>query len=128
VSAGFARKYLEAAMKDRTESAQESCRQIILALLPGGACSAHEVARLLHIDRRTLHRQLDAEGLSFSSLLDEVRSDLVKRHLRESDLPLGEVAERLGFARLSSFSHWFRNLFGCSASQWRKQAAEPPDR
>lgn len=124
VSAGFARKYLEAAMKGRTESTQESCRQIILALLPGGACSAQEVARLLHVDRRTLHRQLDAQGLSFSRLLDEVRSDLVKRHLRESDLPLGEVAERLGFAGLSGFSHWFRNLFGSSASQWRKQAAE----
>lgn len=125
VSAGFARKYLEAAMKDRTESAQGSCRQIILALLPCGACSAQEVARLLHVDRRTLHRQLDAEGLNFSRLLDDVRSDLVKRHLRESDLPLGEVAERLGFARLSSFSHWFGNLFGCSASQWRnKQSAE----
>ncbi|MFM9925906.1 AraC family transcriptional regulator [Variovorax sp. H27-G14] len=124
VSAGFARKYLDAAMKDRNDSAQESCRQLMLALLPGGACSAQEVARLLHIDRRTLHRQLDAEGSSFSRLLDEVRSGLVRRHLRESDLPLGEVAERLGFGRLSSFSHWFRNLFGCSASQWRRQAAE----
>jgi AraC-like DNA-binding protein len=124
VSAEFARKYLEAALKDRTESAQENCRQMILALLPGGACSAQEVARLLRVDRRTLHRQLDAEGTSFSGLLDQVRSDLVKRHLRESDLPLGDIAEQLGFSRLSSFSHWFRNLFGCSASQWRKQAAD----
>lgn len=112
-------------MKGRAESTQDSCRQIILALLPGGACSACDVACLLHVDRRTLHRRLDMEGLSFSRLLDDVRSDLAKRHLRESDLPLGEVAERLGFARLSSFSHWFRNLFGCSASQWRRQAEAP---
>jgi AraC-like DNA-binding protein len=42
--------------------------------------------------------------------------------LRESDLPLREVAELLGFARLSSFSHWFRAHFGCSASQWAQQA------
>jgi AraC-like DNA-binding protein len=122
VAAGFARKYLEAALVDRGESVQETCRQIILALLPGGACSAQEVARFLHVDRRTLHRRLDAEGVTFSRLVDQVRSDLVKRHLRESDLPLNEVAELLGFSRPSSFSHWFHGLFGCSASQWSKQA------
>ena len=124
VSAGFARKYLEAALKNRRESAQEACRQIILALLPGGTCNAQEVARLLRVDRRTLYRQLDAEGITFSRLLDQVRSDLVKRHLRESDIPLSEMAERLGFSRLSSFSRWFRSLFGCSASQWSKLTAD----
>ena len=46
---------------------------------------------------------------------------LVKRHLQESDLPLAEVADLLGFAGLSSFSHWFQNQFGCSASHWRRQ-------
>jgi AraC-like DNA-binding protein len=124
VAAGFARKYLEAALRDRSESEQETCRQIILALLPSGTCTAAEVARLLHIDRRTLHRRLEAEGLTFSHLLDQVRSDLVKRHLRESDLPLSEIAELLGFSGPSSFSHWFRGLFDCSASQWSKQAAQ----
>jgi AraC-like DNA-binding protein len=123
VAAGFARKYLEAALMDRSESMEASCRQIILALLPGGACTAQEVARFLHIDRRTLHRRLDAEGLSFSRLLEQVRSELVRRHLRESDLPLREVAELLGFSRPSSFSHWFHSLFGCSASEWSKEAA-----
>jgi len=122
VAAGFARRHLDAALRNRSESAQEACYQIILALLPGGDCTAQEVALLLHIDRRTLHRQLDAEGLTFSRLLDQVRSDLVKRHLSESDLPLGEVAELLGFARVSSFSHWFRAQFGCSATQWTQQA------
>ena len=123
VAAGFARKYLDAALKDHSESVEESCRQLILALLPGGVCTASEVARHLRVDRRTLHRRLDAEGLCFSSLLDQVRSDLVKRHLRESDLPLGEVAELLGFSGPSSFSHWFQSQFGCSASQWMQRAA-----
>jgi len=124
VAAGFARKYLEAALRDRSESVQETCRQLILALLPGGACTAREVARHLRVDRRTLHRRLDAEGFTFSGLLDQVRSDLVKRHLREGDLPLSEVAELLGFSSPSSFSHWFHNLFGCSASQWSKHPTE----
>ncbi|MCZ4316585.1 AraC family transcriptional regulator [Comamonadaceae bacterium G21597-S1] len=122
-AAGFARKYLQAAMQDRSESVQEACRQLMLALLPGGTCTAQEIARHMRVDRRTLHRRLDAEGLSFSALLDQVRADLVQSHLRESDLPLAEVAEMLGFSRLSSFSHWFQRRFGCSASQWSKRSA-----
>ncbi|GAC1604557.1 MAG: AraC family transcriptional regulator [Ramlibacter sp.] len=122
-AARFAREYLEAALRDRGESARETCRELILALLPGGACTAQEVARHLRVDRRTLHRRLDAEGLTFSSLLDHVRSDLVQRHLRDSDQPLSEVAGLLGFSGPSSFSHWFRSNFGCSASQWSRQAA-----
>ncbi len=123
VAAGFVRKHLEAALTDRSESVQEACRQVMLALLPGGGCTAEAVAGFLHIDRRTLHRRLDAEGLTFSRLLDQMRSELVQRHLRESDLPLGEVAQLLGFSGPSSFSHWFNDRFACSASQWRKQAA-----
>lgn len=118
-AASFARKHLEARLRDREESVHETCRELILALLPGGTCTAQEVARHLRVDRRTLHRRLDAEGLTFSQLLDQVRGDLVKRHLRDSDLSLGEVAGLLGFASPSSFSHWFRNQFGCSASEWR---------
>lgn len=127
VAAGFARKYLEAELVERGDSAQQTCRQIMLALLPGGSCTAAELARFLHIDRRTLHRRLAAEGLTFSGLLDEVRMDLAQRHLRESDRPLREVAELLGFTRPSSFSHWFGQRFGRSASQWKQQTLGPID-
>lgn len=121
-TARFAREHLEAALRHLDESARATCRELMLALLPGGSCTAQEVARHLRVDRRTLHRRLDAEGLTFSTLLDLVRSELVMRHLRDSDLPLSEVAELLGFSGPSSFSHWFRDTFGCSASQWRNQA------
>ncbi len=119
--AALARKYLEAALKAQGDSIEALCHQVILALLPGGECTAAEVGRLLNMDRRTLHRRLEAQGLTYSQLLDQVRRDLVERHLAESDLTLGEVAGLLGFSRLSSFSHWFKAQFGCSASQWSRQ-------
>lgn len=117
-AAALARKYLEGAMRAQGERVQDLCAQTIQALLPGGECSADQVARLLQMDRRSLHRQLAAQGLSYSQMLDQVRSDLVQRHLGESDLPLGEIAGLLGFARHSSFSHWFQARFGSSASRW----------
>ena len=117
-AAAHARKLLESALRAQGESVPEQCIQTIRALLPGGACSADEVARLLQMDRRSLHRKLAAHGQTYSQILDQVRRDLVQRHLGESDLPLGEIAGLLGFARQSSFSHWFQGQFGCSASQW----------
>lgn len=117
--ARFARGYLEAALQHRQEGIRDSCRELILALLPGGRCTAEQVAHLLRIDRRTLHRYLSAEGLTFSVLLNEVRSELAIRHLQESDLPVGEIAGMLGFAAHSSFGHWFHTVFGCSVTDWR---------
>ncbi len=58
-----------------------------------------------------------------SALLSQVRSELVMCHLKESDLPVAEVASLLGFSAQSSFSHWFHTAFGCSATDWRKRMA-----
>ncbi|GAA7764551.1 MULTISPECIES: AraC family transcriptional regulator [Cupriavidus] len=124
--ARFARDYLEAALRHREIGIRDSCRELVQALLPGGRCTADQVARHLGVDRRTLHRYLSAEGLTFSTLLHEVRSELVMRHLLESDMPMGEVAGLLGFSAQSSFSHWFQTVFGCSATDWRRtQSAQP---
>jgi AraC-like DNA-binding protein len=120
--AGFARRYLESVLSSQRAGSAETVRQLILALLPGGRCTTEQVALHLRVDRRTLHRHLASDNLSFSELLQQVRTDLVVRHLRDSDLPVGDVASLLGFASASAFSHWFRSAFGCSAQQWRRQA------
>jgi AraC-like DNA-binding protein len=120
--ARFARDYLESALQQRGSRTSETCRELILALLPGGRCTADGVARHLRVDRRTLHRHLDAEGLSFSVLLHEVRREIAMRHLRGSSMPIAEIASLLGFSAPSGFSHWFRTHFGSSVSAWRKEA------
>ena len=122
--ARFARDHFEAALRRRGASVRASCKELIVALLSGGRCTAEQVAGHMRMDRRTLHRHLSVEGQSFSVLLDEVRRELALRHLRESDLPLGEVAALLGFSSLSSFSHWFRAHFGNSVSGWRRHQGE----
>jgi AraC-like DNA-binding protein len=124
-AARFARDHFEAALRRRGDGMRASCKALILALLSGGRCTAEQVALHLGIDRRTLHRHLSAEGQSFLTLLDEIRMELVLRHLRESDLPLGEVASLLGLSGPSSFSHWFRAKFGTSVSGWRRQHIAP---
>lgn len=124
--ARFAREYLDSALLRHSQSARDTVRQLIAALLPGGRCTAQQAALHLSVDRRTIHRHLVAEGTTFSALLNDVRSDLVLRQLCDSDLPLSEVAGLLGFSSPSAFGHWFRTTFGCSVTQWRRLPQHPP--
>lgn len=95
-------------------------RQRVMALLPGGGCTAALVARHLGVDRRTLHRHLAAQGQSFSGLLQELRRNWVHKHVRHGQLPLADCVSLLGFASQSAFAYWFRCQFGGSVSWWRR--------
>lgn len=117
--AAFARHQLDAALAHNEFSTCTTVRQLIMALLPGGRCTAQQVAAHLGVDRRTLHRHLRREGRDFSDLLQDTRVDMARHQVGQGQRPLAEVAALLGFASASSFAYWFRQCFGCSARQWR---------
>jgi DNA-binding phage protein len=71
--APFARRFLDQALSSAGASTVDNTRALIAALLPGGRCTADQVAQHLGIDRRTLYRHLAAEGHSFSALMLSVR-------------------------------------------------------
>lgn len=106
----------------------DEVRQIVLVLLPRGRCTVDQVARLMGITRRTLHRHLAAEGQVFSDLVLTVQRELAARFVRDRSRSLGEIAQLLGFADHSSFSRWHRRQFGASASgrQMRSKIAAMP--
>lgn len=117
--APFARAYLDQALSRQGSRSVDRARELVAALLPGGRCTAEQVAQHLGMDRRTLHRHLAADGTTFSGLLAAVRREFATRQVRESDRPLAELAELLGFSGASAFAFWFRREFGCTVSQWR---------
>jgi AraC-like DNA-binding protein len=59
----------------------------IAVLLPHGKAQMDEVARKLGMSRRTLTRRLASEGLTFTGVLNALRSDLAKRHLADNGCP-----------------------------------------
>lgn len=97
-------------------------RQLIVLLLPRGLCRVEVVAQHLGVDRRTVHRKLDAEGTSFSALLEAERRELARRYVEDSDRPLTEVALQLGFSAPSAFSRWHAVSIGLSAAKRRARA------
>ena len=80
--------------------------------LPAGTPTQAEVARVLALSARTLHRRLEEAGTSFTALLDETRRALAEEYLRRTDFSVAEVAYLLGFAEASSFNRAFRRWTG----------------
>jgi AraC-like DNA-binding protein len=98
-------------------------RLVLRRLLIGGAgkeetCLAR-VAELFEIHRRTINRRLRAQGTSFQRLIDETRFEIARQLLRDTSLPVSEVAAALDYNDLAAFDHAFRRWSGTSPSAWR---------
>ncbi|AXQ28559.1 AraC family transcriptional regulator [Solimonas sp. K1W22B-7] len=103
-------------------------RGIVERLLLDGGCSYDGVASMLGMHPRTLQRRLKAEGESFEAIKDGVRRDIALRYLRQSSVPLIQVARMLGYAETSALSRSCYRWFSASPRQLRHGAANVEDR
>ncbi|NMM83729.1 AraC family transcriptional regulator [Rhodococcus sp. SRB_17] len=115
----YARQFLDSLPASTSSDTLSRTKELIEVLLPTGRCSAEHVARSLGFDRRTLHRHLAESELTFTGVLNSVRSALAERFVSNPRYSLTEVAVHLGFSTQGSFSRWFRNEFDVSPSAWR---------
>lgn len=82
--------------------------------------SAGQVAELLALSERTLHRRLAEEGTRFSALVDDARYRRARRLLADRGQSVEEIAYATGFAETSSFSRAFKRWSGKGALEYRK--------
>src|SRR5262249_7174419 len=59
---------------------------VLVPLLPHGQAQAAEVAGRLGMSQRTFARRLAAEGVTFSQVLESLRSHLAERYLADDSL------------------------------------------
>lgn len=97
----------------------EQVRQA-LAATPAQSHNAQQLAALLNVSPRTLHRQLKEEGASLQQLKDDVRFELAKELLYRTDKPVKQVAAAAGFGNDKSFTRAFREWSDTSPSEFRK--------
>lgn len=97
-------------------------------LTPGkqaGYLQLDEVADRLSTSSRSLKRRLHQEGTSFILILEETRRRDAHRMLLESDLPVQEIALRLGYINPANFTRAFSRWTGVSPSFYRAQQKAP---
>ncbi len=80
----------------------------------------HAIAQQMAMTPRTLQRRLQAEGVVFSKLLQEVRLQQAKMWLENSRDTLDQIAAQLGFNDAVAFSHAFKRWTNTAPGMWRK--------
>ena len=108
------------------ESADHYVRNALRTYMPLGIHRREDIATVLEISVRTLHRRLARCGTSFERVRDDVRRSLAIKYLARRDLPLTDVAAWLGYSELAVLSRSCRRWFSESPSQLRRSLAREP--
>jgi AraC-like DNA-binding protein len=123
--AEYARRFIEAMPGRSSASVVADVSRLVYLLLPTGQANIKHVALSLGMNVRTLQRELDEAGESFSSLLNGVRRKLVGGYLDNPRFTVGQVAALLGYRRHGSFTRWFAEEFDSSPLEWRRTQKTP---
>lgn len=95
-------------------------RRILLSS-PGSFLPVDEVASHLATSTRTLSRSLQDMGTSYQRILDEVRKEMAIEYLRNSNLPIEEIAALIGYSDPSNFRKAFRRWTSHAPSYYREE-------
>jgi len=106
-------------LPSRPASITDEVRRAIHILLPQGHGAIERVGQRLGFAPRTLQRQLEQAGQSFSALVNEVRGELAMRYLGNRRHTVSDIAILVGFSEVSAFSRWFSCEFGKPPTRWR---------
>lgn len=101
-------RLFESEGRRRSAARSQQVSAAIRRMLPTGRCNATGIADQFGVDRRTLHRWLADEAVTFSQLLDQARTALCAQYRSEGSHSLTEIAGFLGFSSLSAYSRWRR--------------------
>ena len=106
--------------KQASNLTEEVC-QYLQAQVSRQRCKAESVARMRHVDRRTLSRRLRAEGTTFRQLAGEAQFRVAKQLLVDTGMSLTQISAALNFSELAAFTHAFRRWSGMTPSAWRHE-------
>jgi AraC-like DNA-binding protein len=97
----------------------------IVPLLPHGKVRASQIAARLGLSQRTSARRLASEGVTFSEVLETLRSELARQYLSDPELSISRIAWLLGYTEVSAFTHAFKRRTGKTPREARaaRQAA-----
>ena len=123
------RQMLESQVKASTETgdydlATQLRRTLRVGLLTG-EISGERLASQLKITRRTLHRHLQAGGINFRFVLDEVRFEFAQQLLLETRLSISDIGLILRYSDPSIFTRAFTRWSGLTPSEWRARRNAP---
>lgn len=91
----------------------------MIPLLHTGELGIDVIAGKMALSRQTLYRKLKAEGVTFETILDELRCRMALHYLDGQKVSVNETAYLVGFSDPSAFSRAFKRWTGASPTHRR---------
>ena len=98
----------------------DSLRALLRSYMPDGYPTAQFAAELMDVSERTLARKLADNGLTYGTLIDELRFSEARNLLREPGMRIEEIAQSVGFDDQSNFTRMFKRISGLTPGEFRK--------
>lgn len=102
------------------ESVSAKVLEAFNAMPSAGGLDQNDIAGHIGVSVPTLRRQLKSEGSSFQNLKDQWRRKQAMHYLRNSQKPLTDISEELGFSEPSAFSRAFKKWTGHNPGDYRE--------
>lgn len=97
----------------------DDIRRLLRTRLTSNRCSADDIAHLLTMHRRTLSRRLKGSGMGYRAITNEIRFEIARQLLQNTQVPLAQIAAALGYSEASAFTRAFRRWSGQTPTTWR---------
>jgi AraC-like DNA-binding protein len=97
-------------------------RRLLPSLIAARKATLAVAAQHVRMGARTLGRRLAAEGTTFRALCNEARHVIACRLLADTDMPANQIADCLGYANASAFTHAFHRWSVVGPAEWRVSA------
>ncbi|PZX24640.1 Putative transcription regulator, AraC femily [Cupriavidus phytorum] len=123
VMARYAQQFIDTLPRANPQSISHEVRAAIYLMLPMGRATCEAVAEGLGLSLRTMQRQLDDAGETFTGILNDVRRELARRYVENPRYSLLRVSQLLGYGSASAFTRWFSAQFGTAPANWRRDRA-----
>lgn len=107
-----------------TKSTRGRVESLLMPILHTGDASMDLIAQRLSVSRQTLYRQLRAEGVTFETVLDELRHKLALHYLSGQKTTVNETAYLVGFSEPAAFSRAFKRWTGVNPRSLRMSGAQ----
>ena len=108
---------------DENSDFANSIRNIINTYSRTTNISIEEAADIAGMSVRTLQRRLSDHGLRFNELLNEAKFAHAKAKLKDTKMPITEIAKSLGYPDPAHFTRAFHNWSGMSPTKYRNTSS-----
>ena len=102
----------------------DEVRRMLRQRVTRGDTSLSGVAAALGVTPHALSRRLTETGCTFKELVSEIRHETARQLLEQTSMPVGRIAELLGYTDQASFTRAFRDRAGMPPNAWRVRRRE----